>query len=668
MGLFYQQWRKITNDPAILNLVRGWDIEFHTSPRENSQNKTAMSGLERKAVDEEIQSMLSKGAIEKTGYAPGQVISSLFLREKKDGSLRPILNLRNLNNHIPYAHFKMETLKNVKDMLKQGDLMVKIDLKDAYFTLPLGRSSRKFVRFQWGKDIYQFLCLCFGLGPAPRLFTKLMKVPVSILRRLNIRLIIYLDDILIMGSTEREILMARDTVIYMLEALGFVINWAKSELKPTRRMEFLGILIDSVNMTMLVTEEKIKQLTRLCSEAKQLGELSVRKLSSLIGKLISTASAIIPCMLQVRFLQQLQIKAVRGRKRYSDLVQLNEKASLELDWWIGNLKLREGKPILLTPPDMVIHSDAAKSGGWGAECNGVQTGGQWSREEMGLHINEQEMIAADLAVRTFLKMFPKTRSVLLKVDNMTALSYIVKMGGTVNSNLIQGAKSLWSFLISKGITLTAEYISTKLNVDADFQSRNVEDSSEWKLHPDIFQKICREWGHPDVDLFASRTSHQLRPYMSLKPDPDCLKVDALQQNWAHWFPYAFPPFNMIGRVLRKAQKQRINMILIAPLWHSQPWYPLLLEMAIGEPILIQGGEDLLLNPQGEKHPLILNGTLRLSAWLVSGRHHQTESFRRGLNHSWLVPDQSEHDLITTHPGKNLVAGVINDKLIQFRVL
>ena len=103
-------------------------------------------------------------------------------------------------------------------------------------------------------------------------FTKLMKVPVTLLRRLNIRLIIYLDDILIMGSSEEEILMARDTVIYLLQALGFVINWAKSVLEPAQEMEFLGIVINSKEMSMLLTEEKISQLTKLCEDTLSSGK------------------------------------------------------------------------------------------------------------------------------------------------------------------------------------------------------------------------------------------------------------------------------------------------------------------------------------------------------------------------------------------------------------
>jgi len=93
--------------------------------------------------------------------------------------------------------------------------MVKIDMKDAYFNVPLHPAFRKYVKFSWRGTLYEFLCLCFGLGPGPRIFTTLLKVPIQLLRRLEIRLVIYLDDILILGETLEIILQARDTVIYL---------------------------------------------------------------------------------------------------------------------------------------------------------------------------------------------------------------------------------------------------------------------------------------------------------------------------------------------------------------------------------------------------------------------------------------------------------------------
>ena len=105
----------------------------------------------------------------------------------------------------------MEGLKQLKDSLRQNDLMLKIDLKDA--SIPLHPETHKYVRFQWKGNLYQFSWLCFGLGPAPRIFTKLLKIPISILWRINIRLIIYLNNILIMGRSLEEILMIQDSNI-----------------------------------------------------------------------------------------------------------------------------------------------------------------------------------------------------------------------------------------------------------------------------------------------------------------------------------------------------------------------------------------------------------------------------------------------------------------------
>lgn len=118
-------------------------------------------------------------------------VFKLNYSSSKDLSMAPVINLKKLNNNIPYCHFKMENLSVLKELLQQDDYMCKIDLKDAYFSVALNQKSRKFLRFQWGQEIYKkfrIFCLCFSLGPAPRVFTKIMKVPNALLRRLNVRL------------------------------------------------------------------------------------------------------------------------------------------------------------------------------------------------------------------------------------------------------------------------------------------------------------------------------------------------------------------------------------------------------------------------------------------------------------------------------------------------
>ena len=90
-----------------------------------------------------------------------------------------MINLKMLNQLIPFLHFKMKGLSQLKHIIQEGDWTCKLDLKDAYFSVPLDRSSRKFVSFQWKGTFYKFMCLCFGLGAAPRVFTKLSEIPIS---------------------------------------------------------------------------------------------------------------------------------------------------------------------------------------------------------------------------------------------------------------------------------------------------------------------------------------------------------------------------------------------------------------------------------------------------------------------------------------------------------
>ena len=154
--------------------------------------------------------------------------------------------------------------------------MCKLDLKDAYFSIPLNPASRKFMRLISSAKLYEFLCLCFRLGPAPRIFTKLLKIPVSVLRRLNIRIIIYLDDMLLIGHKIEETLMAIDTVIFLLQQLGFVLNLKKPVLMPTQRIEFLGVTVDLLIMTLslIQTDESRKGWGTACQEISTGGQSS----------------------------------------------------------------------------------------------------------------------------------------------------------------------------------------------------------------------------------------------------------------------------------------------------------------------------------------------------------------------------------------------------------
>ena len=157
---FLVNWQKLTLNQDILSVVKGYKIPFIKIPFQRKiPNFTKMNKKQIALVDLELKEMLKKGAIMRTQPAQGEFLSNLFLMGKKDGGYRPVINLKMLNQFIPFLHFKMEGLSQLKRIIQEGDWMCKLDLKDAFFSVPLDRNSRKFVRFQW-KETRTSSCAC----------------------------------------------------------------------------------------------------------------------------------------------------------------------------------------------------------------------------------------------------------------------------------------------------------------------------------------------------------------------------------------------------------------------------------------------------------------------------------------------------------------------------
>ena len=85
--------------------------------------------------------------MEKTEHAVGDFLSTIFVRPKKDGSYRMILNLKPLNEFVSYYHFKMDTIYTTLKLMRPGCFMASVDLKDAYYSVPVAKEDRKYLKF-----------------------------------------------------------------------------------------------------------------------------------------------------------------------------------------------------------------------------------------------------------------------------------------------------------------------------------------------------------------------------------------------------------------------------------------------------------------------------------------------------------------------------------------
>ena len=249
------------------------------------------------------------------------------------------------------------------------------------------------------------------------------------------------------------------------------------------------------------------------------------------------------------------------------------------------------------------------------------------------HINCKELLAAWLSLQCYASSLSDAH-VHLRIDNTAAVAYVNKMGGLHSKDLCQLALQVWDWCLSRNLTISEEHLPGSMNRLVDKESRTESDSSEWALHSQMFQKLMNMRGPCSVDLFASHLSTKLPTYFSWRLDPEAKAVDALTQSWNNERGYVFPPFCLIGRCLTKIRSENVPwVLLITPLWKSQMWYPLLPEMSVELPILLPSDHNLLMDPHGNRHPMILQGHLQLVAWTVSGLRYKVEDFEMKLSRS-----------------------------------
>lgn len=158
LGEYYYQWQALTSDPEILQMILGQPIEFTRTPYQRvvPKEKKILDLDKQHVIDTEIAELLAKGVITPSSHEKGEYISPIFTRAKKDGSFRVILNLKRLNIHVQYHHFKMDSLNTVLQMVKPGCFMASIDLKDAYYSVPSATADQKYPKFQWRGKLYMF--------------------------------------------------------------------------------------------------------------------------------------------------------------------------------------------------------------------------------------------------------------------------------------------------------------------------------------------------------------------------------------------------------------------------------------------------------------------------------------------------------------------------------
>ncbi|KAI2655478.1 Transposon Ty3-G Gag-Pol polyprotein [Labeo rohita] len=438
---------------------RGYRIQFGAPPPPFYGVSTVVSPEQGLVMEQEVETHLRKEATEvvppherESGF-----YSRYFIVPKKDGGLRPILDLRLLNRSVKRLKFKMLTIKQVVSQIRSEDWFVTIDLKDAYFHVSILPQHRKFLRFAFRGEAYQYRVLSFGLALSPRTFTKCVDAALAPLRLQGIRILNFIDDWLILAQSEMVAVRHRDVVLAHMKALGLRLNAKKSVLSPLQRTTYLGVVWNLTTMQAHLSPARIESILTAVKRVKLGRSLTVKQFQQLLGLMAAASNAIPFGLLYMRPLQWwLKTRGFSPRGNPFCMIKVTRQCLRAVDMWKKPWFLSQG-PVLGAPCRRVTLATDASLTGWGAVMSGHPVRGLWSSRHLTWHISCLEMLAVFRVLKHFLPDLIG-HHVLVRTDNTA---------------------------VDKLLSLRAVHVPGHLNMGADILSRQGLRPGEWMLHREV---------------------------------------------------------------------------------------------------------------------------------------------------------------------------------------
>ena len=283
---------------------------------------------------------------------------------KDSGAWRPILNLKAFNAYVLPSHFHMETLRTVTDCIGEAAQQrrntsehlrdsetsetwaVSIDLKDAYFHVPVLPEHTKYLRYADGRA-YKFQVLSFGLSMALRVFTRVVRVIEAFLKVHGVDMHQYLDDWLLKKQSKTHIKRQRVLPLFWVNKLGFLVNERKSQLVPTQQPAFLGSRLDLLRMVVFPSERRVEILSRLAAALLTWGPQPANTWQKFLGHL-SSLKDLVPMAVTHTRPVRLMFHEQWPQATDNPFIQIypSQETEDELRWWASQANLTAGRPFL----------------------------------------------------------------------------------------------------------------------------------------------------------------------------------------------------------------------------------------------------------------------------------------------------------------------------------
>ena len=209
-----------------------------------------------------------------------------------------------------------------------------------------------------------FTALCQGASISPFSFHYIMRTLLKFLQKCSVQIFCYVDDLLILGRSIVDFKTNINLTIDIFKCAGFLLNFEKSQLEPTQKIEFLGFDIDSTEFTVSLTQSKRQSILRLVSTIldNPSTKIKIRHLAVIIGKIVSTFPSSDEAQLHYRVLDRFKVKCLRAHNnKWDSKVSLSTQCLQELQWWKDNI-LTDTMKKSLHIPQITAHVYSDSSG------------------------------------------------------------------------------------------------------------------------------------------------------------------------------------------------------------------------------------------------------------------------------------------------------------------
>jgi hypothetical protein len=384
---------------------------------------------------------------------------------------------KSVNSYADPGSFTFVTVDNAAELLRPGDYMCKIDIRQAFRHVGLKPNQFKFTGLQWlfegdTKPTYMYdTRLPFGASESVGCFHRITQSIVRIMqRRIDCDILCYIDDFLIISRSHDKCVKSKDILIDLLTDLGFAINWEKC-VGPSQQVTFLGILLNTVEMSISVPFSKLSDIRQSALSWCTKQKATKRQIQSLIGKIQWTAK----CVRAIRPVLRSLIDIQKSLRHPSHRVRLTRQVKLDIRYFCQWCVHFNGVVLLHgnsePQPDTTVFTDASLEAG-AAYCNGDFLFSNWAADIPSVDpesIYVKELCAILLAYRRWCHN-SCNKTVHVFTDNQGAL-WALRKGLTRNNSANYILREILWISAYFNIVFEVHYIASNDNYVVDSISR-----------------------------------------------------------------------------------------------------------------------------------------------------------------------------------------------------